>query len=192
MHCVIFLYLCAALFLHSSVSLRVTHPPLCLILCSWWHACQSVCVRASQASPPAAPGSLNQAGLAWLGLIGGQNRQHEGSLSGGATGGNVETEKNRKHTGTGQQCRSVWSDLRTALISASRRHNHTEGKWKPYLTCGEYTISQFALCEVKAEYLRQMGDGKQWAALDWLFYALTLKMNEHALLYFPEITPRRA
>lgn len=67
----------------------------------------SHCVRAS---PPAAPGSLNQAGLAWLGLIGGHNRQNEGSLSGGATGGNTEKkterERNRKHTGTEQQCRT--------------------------------------------------------------------------------------
>lgn len=56
----------------------------------------SHCGETSQASPPAAPGSLNQAGLAWLGLIRGQSRQHEGSLSGGATGGNVETGK-KKH-----------------------------------------------------------------------------------------------
>lgn len=71
--------------------LGVTHTPLCFSLYLWWHACQSVW-QAKRASPPAAPRSLNQTGLAWRGLIGGQSRQHEGSLAGGATGGNVETE----------------------------------------------------------------------------------------------------
>lgn len=88
--------LCSSFPTSLSLSLYVTHAPPCFILyCSWWHACQSLS-RASRASPPAAPGSLNQAGLAWLGLIGGQSRQQRGgSLSGGATGGNVETEKKK-------------------------------------------------------------------------------------------------
>lgn len=34
-YCVINFYLCAALFLFSSLSLYITHAPMCFILCSW-------------------------------------------------------------------------------------------------------------------------------------------------------------
>lgn len=83
---VISLYLCAAQLRITSLSLfRSVWEvlPWCFILRLRWHACLSSW-RAKQASPPAAPRSLNQAGLACPGLIGGQNRQHEGSLSGGS------------------------------------------------------------------------------------------------------------
>lgn len=90
-----FLPLCSSLTLCLSLSLCVTHAPL------WFFFIfvvthLSVFWQAKQASPPAAPGSLNQTGLAWLELIGGQSRQQEGSLSGGATVGNVENGAGEK------------------------------------------------------------------------------------------------
>lgn len=49
-----------------------------------------VSVGADQSSPPAVPGSLDQAGLTWQGFNWrARGRQHEGRLSGGATGGDL-------------------------------------------------------------------------------------------------------
>lgn len=82
-----------------SVSFCITHAPQCFIQSSWCYARQSL-QRVSQASPPAAPVSLNQS------LIGGQSRQHEGSLSKGATRGKVETVQ---YSSSGNYC-FTWSN----------------------------------------------------------------------------------
>lgn len=144
--------------------------PCVFILRLWWHACQSFW-RSTQASPPAAPVGL------WtrLGLIGGQSGRHWGESvwrSNWRQRWDRKTtwraERNRKHTGTEEQCGgTVWSELRTALISASQIAGITH-------KCGKSTFVQIC-SEFSGSTLSRTDGEQQWAALDWLFYALSLK-----------------
>lgn len=76
-------------------------------------------------------------------------------------------ERNRKHTGMEEQCGTVWSELRTALICASQIAGITQKR-------GKYTFVQIC-SEFSGSTLLRTDRDQQWAALDWLLYALSLK-----------------
>lgn len=131
---------CSSVFPLSSVSLHVTHAPQCFIHV---HGDMPVSHRGEQAraSPPAAPGPLNQAGLAWLGLIGGQSmrgicleEQLGAMLSQWKT---LKARRNGKQTGTEQQSRTF----------------HKLSQTNDSQVCFELSK--------KGEYYKQMADSKQ-------------------------------